>query len=183
MCSQGSLFGINKCACVTVSCLYSPLLAPGQGDIVQRDQVSFRGHAGSVKCIRWGTSQPCHEISLLLWPPSSPSPLLTPVSLSLSPSFTLGLLLSSLLSSYKNAIKISKHIEAERRVVVARGWGERGDVGWRLHTCSSTRARDSHTLCWIKLGGQQQNSEFRIQPCLGSNPDSLKPAVTFLIIR
>lgn len=114
--------------------LYSPLLAPSQGEIVQRDQVSFRECVGSVKCTRWGTSQPCQEISLLLYlpllpqpptysPPSLPPSL--PLSLSLPPSFTLGL--SSLLSSYKNAVKIAKHIEAESRVEAARGWGERGE--------------------------------------------------------
>lgn len=128
MCSQGSLFGINRCTSVTVSCLYSPLLAPSQGEIVQRDQVSFRGCVGSVKCTRWGTSQPCQEISLLLYPPLLPQPsTYSPPSLPpCPPPFLHSWPLLSFIS-YKNAVKIAKHIEAERGVVAARGWGERGE--------------------------------------------------------
>lgn len=133
MCSQGSLFGINRCARVTVSVSTLPCWPPARGKLFK----GTRCHLGNV----WDLSNA--QGGALLSParrslssstrPCSPSPLLTPLlpslppclSLSLPPSFTLGL--SSLLSSYKNAVKIAKHIEAESRVEAARGWGERGE--------------------------------------------------------
>lgn len=141
---QGSLFGINKCACVPGSCFYSPGV-PSQRDIVQRDQVSFRRKVGSAKCAKWGASQLCDEISLSLCVLLCLSPMLSllpahslaPMSLSLGSASFLCLhslcASSFLLFSISNSPFLPSKMllkwpdsEAESRMVtVARAWGRR----------------------------------------------------------
>lgn len=151
MCSQGSLFGINRCARVTVSVSTLPCWPPARGKLFK----GTRCHLGNV----WDLSNA--QGGALLSParrslssstcPCSPSPLLTPLlpslppclSLSLSPSFLHSWPLLSFIFLQKCCENSQTHRSREQSGG-GQGLGGKGvsEAGRGFRSYSSASARD-----------------------------------------
>lgn len=132
MCPQGSLFEINKCACVTVSCLYLPHWPPARGK-------SFKGarfHLGEMWVLPSAQNGALSSFVVISTPlpvplfPKTPHLFLSPGSACFlclhslcESSFPLRFYLKLSFLSFTNAIEITKLAEAESRMVVLGGGG------------------------------------------------------------